>query len=395
MYEEIVRILYELVNRQAISDEDKRKLEEWISLSAHNRRLYEEVLDAEAFRQEVKTSLDLDSKQLWKKISKRLPRKKNNLIAFFRDRPLRYAVAAAVLLIFSTGVYFLFFNKAAKEIASVEKIEKRMNNDVEPGTDKAVLTVADGSTIILDNSKKGIITEQNGTTVTNEEMQLKYDVSGPKALNQPLSYHTLTTPRGGQYQLLLPDGSKVFLNAASSIHFPTAFIGDERNVEITGEAYFEVAKDSKKPFKVNVKGMQIEVLGTHFNINAYDDEQIIRTTLFEGIVKVSKNGNNKMIKPGQQAQVDPGNENVRITTADAEQTIAWKEGFFVFKNNDIETIMRQLARWYDVDVVYKGRPAEKFSGRINRNTKLSEVLKAFEESSVHFKIQNKSITVMP
>jgi ferric-dicitrate binding protein FerR (iron transport regulator) len=165
-------------------------------------------------------------------------------------------------------------------------------------------------------------------------------------------------------------------------------------VEITGEVYFEVTKNPH-PFRVSVNGTDIEVFGTHFNVNAYDDELVIKTTLLEGSIKVSKNGNQKMVKPGQQAQTKKGSNDIQITVADLDQTIAWKEGFFLFKNNDIQTIMRQISRWYDVEVVYQGTTTEKFSGRVNRNTNLSEVLKAFEESNIHFKIQEKTITVMP
>ena len=400
MYEDIVRILYQLVNRQAISDEDKRKLEEWISLSAHNRRLYEEVLDAEAFRQEVKTSLDLDSKQLWKKISKRLPRKKNNLIAIFRDRPLRYAAAAAVLLIVSTGVYFLFFNKAAKEIASTEKKAQPSMNDIEPGREKATLTLADGSIIALDNTANGKIAEQGNAVILKEDGLLAYNSSNQK--DQPgIFYNTVSTQRGGYYpSLVLADGTKVWLNASSSIHFPVTFTGKERIVEVTGEAYFEVAKDASKPFKVKINTPlgtrgEVQVLGTKFNINAYSDESVIKTTLLEGAVKISAGGKNSFLNPGQQAQLNTSGGIKLINEADLNATIAWKNGLLLFNHADIEEICRQISRWYDVEVVFENKIAGDFviTG-IPRTVPLSKLLHLLELTNrVHFTIEGKKITV--
>jgi ferric-dicitrate binding protein FerR (iron transport regulator) len=306
----------------------------------------------------------------------------------------KYMIAACILVIAGTAIYFWNRVSNKKNIAKTTTTTN-IKNDVQPGTEKAVLTLADGSQITLDSTANGTIAQQGNTVVLKEDGLLAYNTDRDKPQNEIL-YNTLSTPKGGEYRsLVLSDGSKVWLNSLSSIHFPTSFVGNERKVEITGEVYFEVAKNPSRPFKVTVNGMTIEVLGTHFNVNAYNDEPIIRTTLFEGIVKVSKHGNNKLIKPGQEAQVNSEDENIQITSADTEQAIAWKEGFFVFKNNDIETIMRQLARWYDVDVVYQGKTIEKFSGRVNRNTNLSEVLKAFEESNIHFKIHDKVITIMP
>lgn len=399
MYEDIVRILYQLVNRQAISDEDKRKLEEWISLSAHNRRLYEEVLDAEAFRQEVKTSLDLDSKQLWKKISKRLPRKKNNLIAIFRDRPLRYAAAAAVLLIVSTGVYFLFFNKAAKEIASTEKKAQPSMNDIEPGREKATLTLADGSIIALDNTANGKIAEQGNAVILKEDGLLAYNSSNQK--DQPgIFYNTVSTQRGGYYpSLVLADGTKVWLNASSSIHFPVTFTGKERIVEVTGEVYFEVAKDPSKPFKVKIKTIsgnesEVQALGTKFNINAYDDEPSINVTLIEGLVKVNCRSNVQMVKPNQQVIVNETGKLLLKQDANVDAIIAWKQGYFMFESLDVSTLMRQIKRWYDIEIIYEGKiPTDRFGGKISRNRNLSDLINSLKAEGLDIKFENNKVVI--
>jgi ferric-dicitrate binding protein FerR (iron transport regulator) len=306
----------------------------------------------------------------------------------------KYTIAASFVLIAGTVTYYATRVIDKKDIAKTPTTIKNNTNDVQPGTEKAVLTLADGATIILDDSEKGIINEQNGITVTNQGSQLKYDASRSKVLNQPLSYYTLNTPRGGQYQLLLADGSKVFLNAASSIRFPTAFTGNERKVEITGEAYFEVAKDAKKPFKVYVNGMQIEVLGTHFNVNAYSDESSITTTLLEGLVKITKGGTNSVIKPGQQANLNASGEIKIVNDVNLGKVTAWNDQTFYFAGDDLKTVMRQLSRWYDVDVAYGGSISNpKLSGMISRNRNLSEVLKALELNDIHFRIDGRKITV--
>jgi ferric-dicitrate binding protein FerR (iron transport regulator) len=204
----------------------------------------------------------------------------------------------------------------------------------------------------------------------------------------------MSTPKGRQYSLLLGDGSKVWLNAASSIKFPTAFTGSTRVVEITGEAYFEVAHDAAKPFIVSVNDMQVEVLGTHFNINSYSDEPEIKTTLLEGKVRVTRGGSIGILKPGQQASVNSANE-LKIEDADVDAVMAWKTGVFDFRSLELPEIMRQIARWYDLDVKYEGEPGhEKFSGIVSRKSNVSQVLKIMESAGVKFRINNKEITVL-
>jgi ferric-dicitrate binding protein FerR (iron transport regulator) len=209
-------------------------------------------------------------------------------------------------------------------------------------------------------------------------------------------YNTVSTPRGGQYQLTLSDGSKVWLNASSSLRFPTAFPGTERRVEITGEAYFEVAGNESKPFVVDIAGKgEVEVLGTQFNINAYEDEPAIKTTLLEGKVKVSESNGSQssVLKPGQQAQLANG---IRVMdNVDMEEIMAWKTGWFYFDRQELPAIMRQVSRWYDVDVRYEGRISKKsFSGIVGRDNDIKDVLKIMENAGIRFRIEGSSITVL-
>jgi ferric-dicitrate binding protein FerR (iron transport regulator) len=225
--------------------------------------------------------------------------------------------------------------------------------------------------------------------------QLAYNTQNEKPTE--VLYNTLTTPRGGQYQLVLPDGSKVWLNAASAISYPTAFTGSERKVEIKGEAYFEIAKNTAMPFIVKVNDAQVQVLGTHFNINAYSDEDAIKTTLLEGAVKVTKDAASTLLKPGQQAILGRSSNEIRVQeNTDLDAVLAWKNGYFSFNQTDLATIMRQIARWYDVDIVYSDKvPERRFGGEIPRNTNAAEVLKMLEESKVHFRIEGRKVIVLP
>jgi hypothetical protein len=279
---------------------------------------------------------------------------------------------------------------------------QQTNQDVQPGGNKAVLTLANGQVIDLDSAHNGILVEQGNMAVVknnNGEVVYKAVDDEKNARHAANVYNMLATPRGGQYQLTLPDGSRVWLNAASSIRYPVAFANDERQVEITGEVYFEVEKNPKKPFRVTIlpTGGVVEVLGTHFNINAYSDEPAIKTTLLEGSVKVSSmvNGEWSMLKPGQQASIHHSQLTIH-DNVDLELAMAWKNGFTLFKSADIKSIMRQAARWYDVEVMYEGTvPERSFTGGISRNAPLSELLQLLEVSKVHFKIEGKKLIVMP
>jgi ferric-dicitrate binding protein FerR (iron transport regulator) len=316
----------------------------------------------------------------------------------------RYMVAACLVVIAGTAIYLFtsVFNKRVVAETTVNT-NNPFKNDVAPGTDKAILTLADGSTIQLNNSGNKKIANENGTAVNQQGAQLVYDAGQSSSVNKStVVYNTLSTPKGGQFRLVLPDGSRVWLNAVSSIRFPTMFIGKERNVEITGEAYFEVAHDAAMPFKVKINtplgdGGEVEVLGTHFNVNAYADEATVNTTLLEGKVKVSKNAGVVLLKPGQQAQLINQDQLKLVENADIDAAMAWKNGIFLFKKNDMETIMRQVARWYDADIVFENKiPGYFVATGIPRTMPVSQLLKALEMAGgVHFEIDNKKIIVKP
>lgn len=304
--------------------------------------------------------------------------------------------AAAILILLGTGSYFLFFNRSQKQIVATQ--QQSFKNDVAPGRTKAVLTLADGSKIILDSAKTGQLAVQGKTTVMNHDGSITY--TGKTTLD--LLYNTLATGRGEQSPpLTLSDGTKVWLNNASSIRYPVAFTGAERKVEITGEAYFEVATDKNKPFRIDIKGKgEVEVLGTHFNINAYDDEPTINTTLLEGSVKVNAQERDSpesvILKPGQQVQQSKENHLSKLDNVDLDEVVAWKNGSFQFKGASIQTVMRQLSRWYDVEVNYEGAiPEHRFVGKVGRDYNLSEVLAVLGASDVHFKIEGQRIIVRP
>ncbi|HEY0669012.1 MAG TPA: FecR domain-containing protein, partial [Sphingobacteriaceae bacterium] len=305
----------------------------------------------------------------------------------------RISVAAAILVIISAGTYFFSVKLPQKQIA----VSAPNKNDLVPGGNKAILILADGSKIILDNAKNGIVAKQAGLVITKtREGQLVYDISSTSPSVNSNTYNTIQTPKGGQYQVNLPDGSQVWLNSESSLKFPTAFTGSERRVVLTGEAYFEIKENKNKPFRVAGNTQTVEVLGTHFNVNSYADESVIKTTLLEGSVKVTTDNSNTIIKPGEQSQVKTGVSQIAIVQADTEGSIAWKNGFFYFKDADIKTVMRQLSRWYDVDVEYEGTiPHRVFSGKIYRNVNASQVLDILRFTKIHFRIEGKRIIVTP
>jgi ferric-dicitrate binding protein FerR (iron transport regulator) len=266
-----------------------------------------------------------------------------------------------------------------------------------PGRSQATLTLADGRTVLLDQARRGVLARQGASQVQKTaDGQLRYATGA--AAGSALLFNTVATPRGGQYQLTLPDGSQVWLNAASSLRFPVAFGGAERRVELTGEAYFEVAKDAAHPFKVAARGAEVTVLGTHFDVQAYADEPALAATLLEGSVRLRQGAQQALLRPGQQAQPQPQPDGtIRVRAVDVQHAVAWKNGYFVFNDEPIEAIMRQVARWYDVDVRYQGPLTNKdFNGKISRYKDAAAVLRVLElTGAVHFTTEGRRITVQP
>jgi ferric-dicitrate binding protein FerR (iron transport regulator) len=325
-----------------------------------------------------------------------------------------YGVAAAILLLIGAGILLWPRHTTAPASAVVTNIIK---NDVAPGGNKAVLILADGARITLDSARDGALASQGRTKVVKVDAgRLSYrqgsgaDGGGKNAAAAnglaAVTYNMLMTPPGGQYEVTLSDGTKVWLNAMSVLRYPTVFSGLTRTVELSGEAYFEVAKDKDHSFVVTTAQSQVRVLGTSFNINSYGDEPGMITTLLDGAVELSGKGlgPNKgvVLKPGQQALEDlaglhGGMSNFKITPdADVEQAIAWKNGSFSFDGADVHTVMRQIARWYGVKIQYEGTPTTAlFGGEIGRDLSLAQVLEGLSKTKVHFRLENKTLTVLP
>lgn len=309
-----------------------------------------------------------------------------------------FRIAAAVL--FMMGLFVIYQLSAIQNKKESELVHNEIiKQDIAPGGSRAILTLADGKTIILDSAQNGLLSSQGNVQVVKlEDGKLAYKQSAIINQQSAIQFNTIVTPRGGQYQLTLADGSLVWLNAASSITFPTSFSGNHREVKITGEAYFEVAHNSQMPFRIKAKDVEVQVLGTHFNINAYEDETIERITLKEGSVKIEKNGISKLLKPGQQAQIKTnGNSSIReLDKEEMDEIVAWRDGKFKFGiNTDISTIMNQIARWYNVDVEYQGKVNQKFWGSISKDVNLSQVLRILEATGgVKFQVNGSKILVI-
>lgn len=303
------------------------------------------------------------------------------------------SVAAAVFLMVSAALYFYShpYNK-------VQQTNPAIVADIAPGKQNAVLTLANGQKISLIDAAKGDIAHQAGIRIVKtDDGNLAY--SGNELASATGMFNTIETPKGCEFQLNLPDGTKVWLNAASSLKYPVSFNGKERRVILTGEAYFEVARNKKRPFKVATDKQEVEVLGTHFNINSYDDTRGIKTTLVEGSVKVRQldSSNERLLKPGQLSVVL--GKSMQVLDADIESELDWKNGYFVFNADNIQSIMRKISRWYDIEVVYHKDMAGsnmRFGGIVSRNKNISVVLKTMERAGqVHFKLEGKKVTVMP
>ena len=409
---EIARLVLKFIGKD-ISPEEIGLLQQYLDESSENRRRFAEWTKIPVLKTrllEYYNSIDADKEDAaWLLVRNRMreqamPEQPARPVKLHSFHWVRYAAAAVVIITAGFLAYQFMGKKSVTD--STKQLAAVSASDVLPGSDKAVLTLADGSTIMLDSAHTGELSRQGNTRITKVDSgRLAYHQTGTTltAETSPV-FNILSTPRGGQYQVTLPDGTRVWLNAASSIKYPTAFTGSERHVSITGEAYFEVAhrtaKDgSRVPFKVNIADIaEVEVLGTHFNVNAYSDEAGIKTTLLEGSVHVSRftSHDSQSLIPGQQALLKENAPIKLVKDADLDEVMAWKNGQFQFAGAKIETIMRQLSRWYDLQVSYEGTTDREFVGRIPRNVTLSNVLKILEATGyVSFRVNDKNITVIP
>ncbi|MFT3701882.1 MAG: FecR domain-containing protein [Agriterribacter sp.] len=316
-------------------------------------------------------------------------------VPIFLKRNFLFRISAAVVIagLFAITYYYtLPKHDKIKEVVATNA--KSTPEKIIPGGNKAVLTLGDGSTITLDSASNGSLSTQGNTKVIKlGGGQLQYKGNGAHSMTEVM-YNTIATPKGGQYKVELADGTNVWLNAASSIKFPTAFTGNKREVEITGEVYFEVAHDKVRPFKVKVKDLNVNVVGTHFDVMAYDNEASINTVLLEGSLRVGDEKNGRMLVPGDKA-VANGTGNIKVEKdVDLEETIAWKNGRFFFNSADIHSIMRQVERWYNVDVNFEQEVSLHFTGQLSRTVSVAELLRKLElTNEVHFRINGRTITV--
>lgn len=376
----------------AITPEGKKQFLEYVDQPQYRAELeaiLQEAMRTDKYEMQVRPAY---TEQFIEKLVEKMHTVEDTPVRpMYARRKWGWAAAIAVILL-GSATYFLLQHPVAPVKAPLAI------TDVAPGSNKAVLTLGDGSVVTLDSADNKVL-QQGATAIRQQGGILQYDVQEQAA---SASINTLVTPRGGQYQLILPDGSKVWLNAASSLRYPTAFNESARTVELQGEAYFEISTQKtgngeKVPFFVKTGKMEVEVLGTHFNVMAYPDEQGISTTLLEGAVRLRNDNMNTLIKPGEQGILDSRTNAFKVQPANTDKIMSWKNGIFNFQDNNLAEVMRQLSRWYDIDVVYeKGIPDIVFEGRMGRDLKLSVVLSFLEKSGVHFKLlDNRKLIVMP
>lgn len=412
--QEIGRLLFRRMKGD-LSIHEQIALDNWLKeQDPESKQFFEDCSDWDQVQVALSSMYDIDEAAALADVKKKIrlmsqPEQSSTPIVELpgkRSRIKVYRAAAAVLILLAGTAVVFTLNRKKPDISKLP-ISQRYHNDVAPGGDKAVLELADGNKIVLDNASNGELAKQGLTRIVKlDNGQLAYQAS--KVRSETVSFNSITTPKGGQYQIVLPDGSKVWLNAASSLRFPTAFTGNERKIELSGEAYFQVVKNASMPFKVVVERsmsaeagkpnpLEIEVLGTEFNLTAYGDEDNEKITLINGAVKVSTGNEQKELQPNQQASLNKGSSSLNlISDVNIEEIIAWKNGRFQFHDATIESIMRQAGRWYDIEISYDGKINQQFKGTIPRNVNLSTFLQILEATGwVHFRIEAKKVTVTP
>lgn len=411
----IVEILYQFVNGDPLTPEQSERLAAWSGHSSERRQFVQQLVEGDLKWKEVAERAAFQTDRNWERMAARMkvrtrledPASQSSgmIRKWYRGNAwLKYAAVFICLL--GAGAWWLLFKNNLRETpASISALTP----EIKPAENRVTLTLADGTIRTLDSTNVGLVTTQEGVSLTQKAGALIYHASPTLAAGQEISYNQVTTSRGGQYQVRLPDGSAVWLNAASSLRFPVLFSAAERVVRISGEAYFEIttqidpATGKKVPFRVQIaSGKAVEVLGTHFNIHAYADELLARTTLLEGSVRVVDGNSSAVLKPGQAADVPftykgSARPVAVIYDADLQKAVAWKNGIFDFNGARLEEVMQSLSRWYDIEIVYeKGIPDIQFFGKISKKMSLSNVLKSLEKAEVHFRVDgSRRVIVSP
>lgn len=390
MDEQRLDFLFEQYLTKKETNAEKAELMDFI-LNEKNKARVEKMLDDS--RQRLAGTALLTNEQsdrVYKAILEAIPESKVVHMKTKSRVKWRWPAAAAVLLCVAGSYWFLGNKNTSKQ----QNISSVVINDVQPGSFKARLTLSDGSTIVLDSISEGQIAQQGNTNIINKNNGLAYQTGAGSA--QDGTYNTIITNNGETYSFTLADGSKVWLNAASSIHFPVSFTGKDRRVEITGEVYVNVAKNPEQPFIASANGMEVLALGTQFNIDAYMDEGITIATLVEGKVKVSSGQSDGavILNPGQQTKLSANGLLSTASQVNTDEVTGWKEGLFDFENASLHSILKQFARWYDVEIVYEGEVKNRaFFGIVNRSATLSQVLELLQDNDIKFKIEGKKLIV--
>jgi ferric-dicitrate binding protein FerR (iron transport regulator) len=368
---------------QSCSEQDKEKLFAMMADEENDARMYE-VIDRVMAEPGEEIAIEEErADEILAVLQQAIPRKhkRGRLISI-----ARWTAAAAVV----TGLGALYAIYPSSK-PSPKNQQTATARDIQPATNGAILTLGDGRQVTLDSLQKGVIANQGGTHVSLSHGTIAYDAHRAGEV----SYNTLSTPKGRLFHLVLPDGSDVWLNAASAVTYPTSFSGNERVVMLKGEAYFDIKQDARRPFSVKLADdTEVHVLGTAFNINAYENEQTIATTLINGSVRINAGSNSSTLKPGYQANVTHAATGIQVRRADTSQVLAWKNGIFNFEDADIQAVMKQLERWYDIDVQYEnGIPGITFGGKMDRNLTLSNIIRMLEISDVHCRLEGKKLII--
>jgi ferric-dicitrate binding protein FerR (iron transport regulator) len=369
-------LLTQYLSNQA-TEAETREMLQWLRENKHNEALLEE-----AWKEHGGQAPAADRQRMWANIEASTAPASVRLLS--RRTLYRLSAAAAVVVLAVAAVYLL------RQPHLPTALPAAVTQNIAPGKNGAILTLSDGSRISLDSTITGIVASQNGAKAIINNNGLEYKPTSDSSAE--VTYNTVTTPKGRQFNLTLPDGSRVWLNAGSSIRFPTRFDGAERRVEIGGEAYFEIARNKDRPFIVRAGPSEIKVLGTEFNVNAYPEEGVVKTTLLSGSIAASlltKPGHGALLKPGEQAQLWPGTGTKILMGIDTAQAVAWKNGAFNFQNLTLQEVMRQLARWYDLEVIYeKGIPDVQFAGEMSRTVPLSDLLPGLKDMGIHCRLES-------